>query len=432
MSDPLAALPADIATRRAAFFALDQPITLTRAEWDRYWPYVDNIWSLRREYPARKYRPRGVRYSIWYDCRLHSTKARVQSSPDPSAEPPKSKRNKTSRDAVSCLMGAVAVFDGDSVTFSRLDRADCHEWHTLDESDRRVPTAIMDLATGLISQGHEPGKVFCTLSGADSAADRVRICDAGGAHLSLKAVFNVLQARRHLHPDLRRRDSEDSVIVQEQGVVDWSAIEKAVTAWVRDYMSQPQFDGSHDFTHIERVVSNAKQIYSVEAGRPDTWCGNKTIVILAALLHDVGDHKYTDANAVSATPVRDALISFGVGEFEAIYVQNVVDAVSYSKEVKRAPGDMAALIAKYPEIAIVQDADRLDAIGAVGISRTFAFGGARGRKLDDTLEHFEEKLFKIEDMMKTDAGRKVAQARTAKMRVFEQWWKAECNVEKLP
>lgn len=76
-------------------------------------------------------------------------------------------------------------------------------------------------------------------------------------------------------------------------------------------------------------------------------------------------------------------------------------------------------------VAIVQDADRLDAIGAVGIGRTFAFGGAKGRTLGDTLDHFDEKLLLLEGMMKTETGRKLAKERAERLRTFASWWEDE-------
>jgi uncharacterized protein len=78
-------------------------------------------------------------------------------------------------------------------------------------------------------------------------------------------------------------------------------------------------------------------------------------------------------------------------------------------------------------VAIIQDADRLDALGAVGIGRVFAFGGAKGRSMDDSIEHFDDKLFKLESMMKTETGRNLARERTERMRRFTGWWLEEAK-----
>lgn len=189
-----------------------------------------------------------------------------------------------------------------------------------------------------------------------------------------------------------------------------------VTDYVRDYMSH--YDGSHDFRHIQRVVHLARLI---QASQPTT---SLQLVTLAALLHDVGDRKYLKPGEDASRLVSTVLISFGAEEALAEKVQTICLGVSYSSEAKD-PARVAALVAEHPELAVVQDADRLDAIGAVGIGRTFAFGGARGRTLEDTIDHFEEKLMKLEGMMKTDLGRRMARERTERLQQMQEWWRLE-------
>ena len=75
----------------------------------------------------------------------------------------------------------------------------------------------------------------------------------------------------------------------------------------------------------------------------------------------------------------------------------------------------------------MQDADRLDAIGAVGIGRTFSYGAARGKDMEETLRHFEEKLEKLQGMMKTAEGKRLARVRAERLRVFRGWWVDECG-----
>lgn len=102
--------------------------------------------------------------------------------------------------------------------------------------------------------------------------------------------------------------------------------------------------------------------------------------------------------------------------------------MSYNTEIKNPALTQRALLA-HPELAIVQDADRLDAIGAVGIGRTFTYGGAKGSRLmDDTIDHFAEKLENLEGMMKTEEGRRMAQERTKRLRMFRGWWEEECGM----
>jgi len=200
-----------------------------------------------------------------------------------------------------------------------------------------------------------------------------------------------------------------------------------VTAFVEQYMSA--YDGSHDFNHIRRVVGLASSIYSEllkEAAsrgvEPDL---DLHVITLSALLHDVGDKKYLKPGQDANTLVLATLLSFGAPEDLAIKVQRIVLGVSYSSEIED-PLQVRALIERYPELAIVQDADRLDAIGAVGIGRTFTFGGAKGaRHMGETIQHFEDKLERLGGMMKTGPGRKMAQERTERLKIFKRWWEEE-------
>ncbi|OBT54803.1 hypothetical protein VE04_04068 [Pseudogymnoascus sp. 24MN13] len=148
-----------------------------------------------------------------------------------------------------------------------------------------------------------------------------------------------------------------------------------VTDYVKSYMAP--YDGSHDFAHILR-----------HRARDD-----RVTTILAALLHDVGDRKYLLPHQDGTALVRDVLLSFGATEDFAAKVQTIASAVSYSSEVKD-PQVVRDVIAKYPELEVVQDADRVDAIGAIGIGRVFTFGGAKGRGMETSLDHFEDKLVK--------------------------------------
>ncbi|QSZ36705.1 hypothetical protein DSL72_006588 [Monilinia vaccinii-corymbosi] len=197
-----------------------------------------------------------------------------------------------------------------------------------------------------------------------------------------------------------------------------------VTAFVEKYMSA--YDGSHDFNHIRRVVGLAHGIYK-ELGEDIMYESglDLQVITLAALLHDVGDKKYLLPGQDSNTLVLSTLLGFGAEEKLAIKVQRIVLGVSYSSEIKDV-GLVQNLIEKYPELAVVQDADRLDAIGAVGIGRTFTFGGAKGAKnMEETIQHFEDKLEKLSGMMKTAPGKRMAEERTKRLATFKDWWKEE-------
>jgi uncharacterized protein len=198
--------------------------------------------------------------------------------------------------------------------------------------------------------------------------------------------------------------------------IDDSLVAK-VTDYVRDYMSH--YDGSHDFNHIQRVVHLA---HTIQASTPTAT--SPQVVTLAALLHDVGDRKYLKPGEDASRLVATVLLSLGASQALAEKVQAICLGVSYSSEVKD-PARVVALIEEHPELAVVQDADRLDAIGAVGIGRTFAFGGARARSLEDTIEHFGDKLVRLEGMMKTEAGQRMARERTERLLQMQEWWRLE-------
>jgi len=118
-------------------------------------------------------------------------------------------------------------------------------------------------------------------------------------------------------------------------------------------------------------------------------------------LHDVGDKKYLQPGEDVEIVVCELLLKNGASEALAARVQTVVKHVSFSAE-KRDPQIVQDVLKTHPELAIVQDADRLDAIGAIGIGRTFTFGGAKRSEggMQGTIDHFHEKLELLETMMK--------------------------------
>ncbi|KAK5658572.1 hypothetical protein OQA88_1965 [Cercophora sp. LCS_1] len=195
----------------------------------------------------------------------------------------------------------------------------------------------------------------------------------------------------------------------------------AITADVKAYMAN--YDASHDWSHIQRVLGLARHIYAHSAHRTSL---DLRVIHLAALLHDVGDRKYLSPTSPDpTTAVQDLLLSHGADPDLATRVQTICLGVSYSTEIKN-PAYTAELVARYPELGVVQDADRLDAIGAVGIGRCFTFGGAKtGREMAGTMEHFDEKLVRLEGMAKTEVGRELMKERTRRLREFMGWWEEE-------
>ncbi|KAI0009828.1 hypothetical protein F4779DRAFT_338639 [Xylariaceae sp. FL0662B] len=201
----------------------------------------------------------------------------------------------------------------------------------------------------------------------------------------------------------------------------------SVTEYVKAYMSR--YDGSHDFNHVQRVLGLAKYIHEHS---PATPVRDPQVVILSALLHDVGDKKYQKKGEAASTLVHDFLVSLGASEQIAKKVQTICLGVSFSSEMKD-PARVQDLIKSHPELAVVQDADRLDAIGSIGIGRVFTFAGARTKaSMADSIQHFHDKLLKLESMMKTDVGRKLAKERTERMRNFLEWWDEEAAFSSGP
>ena len=132
------------------------------------------------------------------------------------------------------------------------------------------------------------------------------------------------------------------------------------------------------------------------------------IVSLAAPLHDVDDHKlfHTENNANA----RSFLAAHGISETKINLICDAVNSVSFSQNLGRKPETI--------EGKIVQDADRLDALGAIGIARTFAYGGEHGRSIKSSVQHFHDKLLLLKDQINTASGRKMAEERHAFLLTF--------------
>ena len=182
-------------------------------------------------------------------------------------------------------------------------------------------------------------------------------------------------------------------------------------------------DGSgHDFDHTRRVYHMAVRIAGEEGADVE-------MVALAALLHDVDDHKLSPETCEHKDRAVAFLKSQGVSEQKIHRIVEIISQISFSAGNGR-PSTLEGMC--------VQDADRLDAIGAIGIGRAFAFGGSRGRRMHDpdgvdktaTVEHFYDKLFKLKDLMTTPTGRHLAQQRDEFMHSFLEQFYAEAVGER--
>ena len=195
--------------------------------------------------------------------------------------------------------------------------------------------------------------------------------------------------------------------------------------YVKEYTSH--LDASHDFAHIKRVLALSHHLRNELIATEGRTNLHTEYTPLCALLHDVGDKKYLQPGQDGETVVRDLLLSFGAEAATAEKIQTMCSAVSYTSEIKDEQ-KVLDLIALHPEIALVQDADRLDAIGAIGIGRLFTYGGAKtGRSMDEAMAFMEDdgKLVLLERLMKTPPGRKLARERTRRILAFRDWYAEE-------
>ncbi|GKZ19668.1 hypothetical protein AbraIFM66951_003708 [Aspergillus brasiliensis] len=202
----------------------------------------------------------------------------------------------------------------------------------------------------------------------------------------------------------------------------------SVAEAVQEHMKH--YDASHDFNHILRVLALSQRILDAEYSTTTNKNSyDPTAVLLSALLHDVNDKKYPPPaieGQEQTSKVTLVLQQAGASAALAAKVEEVVNHVSYSTEVKD-PEKVRLAVQQHPELAIVQDADRIDAIGAIGIGRTFTFTGAKlpGASMQNSREHIDDKLERLETMMKTGTGRMMARERTERLTIFKKWWDEE-------
>ena len=203
--------------------------------------------------------------------------------------------------------------------------------------------------------------------------------------------------------------------------------------YVRSQLESQDLDTGHDWWHIHRVVKNALFIGKQEIADP-------FIVELAALLHDIGDFKFHRGDETAGPRITGKWLGdLGVDENTKSHVIEIVRDISFKGAGAISQSRMRTLEGK-----VVQDADRLDAMGAVGIARAFVYGGFTGREIYNpyikprqhesfqeykdstgpTINHFYEKLLLLKELMNTETGRKMAQTRHAFMlRYLKQFFK---------
>jgi len=185
-------------------------------------------------------------------------------------------------------------------------------------------------------------------------------------------------------------------------------------------------DAGHDWWHLHRVRNLALYLQSAEG------TGDRFIIEISALLHDIDDKKFNKiAPAGTEEKIRLFLQSIDIDDIiikEVLFTNN---NISFSTGIKPESPSY--------EFRIVQDADRLDAIGAIGIARAFTYGGYRNNPIYDpeeqslsTIGHFDDKLLKLKDLMNTATGRKMASERHELLEFFLKKFLEEWDLSKEP
>lgn len=215
---------------------------------------------------------------------------------------------------------------------------------------------------------------------------------------------------------------------------DYSGVIAETETFVQELFQQDA--SGHDWWHIVRVRDMALRLAEVEGADP-------FICQMAALLHDVADDKFNRSEAVGLKRVDDFLSELGLPEEKCQAIVAIIANMSYR-------GGQKAQLPLSLEGQCVQDADRLDALGAIGIARTMAYSGHKGRLIHDpalepraqmtlaeyrsndgsAILHFYEKLLKLKDLMNTDAARKLAEGRHAFLETYLEQFYAEWRSER--
>ncbi|AEH00980.1 HD domain-containing protein [Lacinutrix sp. 5H-3-7-4] len=218
--------------------------------------------------------------------------------------------------------------------------------------------------------------------------------------------------------------------------MDYNTIIKATELFVKDTLKNAE--GGHDWFHIERVFNNSLLIAKQEPV-------DDLVVALGALLHDIADSKFHNGDdTIGPKMARTFLFKNNVDSSVIEHVVKIIENISYSSNIEKTSTFNSI------ELQVVQDADRLDAIGAIGIARTFNYGGFKNRSLYNpdikpnlnlskaeykasnapTINHFYEKLLLLKDKMNTKTGKKIATERHNYMLGFLGQFYAEWNGKK--
>lgn len=213
--------------------------------------------------------------------------------------------------------------------------------------------------------------------------------------------------------------------------------QKAIVKKTKKFVKQRFIgaEGGHDWFHTKRVLAN-----SIHIARKEN--ANLFVVQLAALLHDIADAKFHDGNETLGPKVASEFLKEqNVDEVSREHIVKIIESISFKNSLAPLENPFSSI-----EMQIVQDADRLDAIGAIGIARAFNYGGFKNRELYNpkvtpnmkmskeeyknskapTINHFYEKLLLLKEKMNTSTGKKLAEKRHEFMlrylnQFFQEW-----------
>jgi len=209
------------------------------------------------------------------------------------------------------------------------------------------------------------------------------------------------------------------------------AIIEATKNYVRETLKNAE--GGHDWFHTLRVYNNSLLIAKGEQV-------DNLVVALGALLHDIADSKFHDGDdTIAPKMAREFIFKLNVDSLVIEHVIDIINNISFNKSLEKSEKFSST------ELDVIQDADRLDAIGAIGIARCFNYGGFKNRKIFDpsikpnmkmtkeeykkstapTINHFYEKLLLLSDKMNTETGKRIAKQRHQFMEQYLDQFYAE-------
>ncbi|RMZ67157.1 hd domain-containing [Pyrenophora seminiperda CCB06] len=252
--------------------------------------------------------------------------------------------------------------------------------------------------------------------------------------------------------DYEKLNKRDTRLLSIDRLMDGKKVSDKDRTWfakinmaVRELMNSPVYDASHDYEHIQRVVMIAHRLWMAEKHRDEFSNVDPFVIFVAAMVHDVGDEKYLSANVEAAGTdeekrdrQRDNIAVFikkCAPECPPLIwgpAAHIASLISFSREIQN-PSLIAEQCAAYPALQIVQDADRLDSMGALGLARCSVYSGANVARGTGTvrrvIEIAEARFSPLPGLMKTHTGRREAAKRWEEMKEILSQMAAQADCE---